>query len=117
MNKKPTPKPRNPLPRQNETLTKRNLALALVRKFPEFKQDKMLLILHAMLDRLFEALASGQHIEFRNFGVFEVQTHKERIGRNPRQPEDTVVIPTRQVIKFKPSKKLKAALNKKSPQG
>ena len=45
--------------------------------------------------------------EFRDFGVFEVVTRKSRIGRNPNKPEDTVEIPTRRVVKFKPSKKLK----------
>jgi nucleoid DNA-binding protein len=31
-----------------------------------------------------------------------------RIGRNPHKPEDTVVIPKRRVVKFKPGKEMKA---------
>jgi nucleoid DNA-binding protein len=43
-------------------------------------------------------------VEFRNFGVFEVRTRKQRIGRNPGQPDQVVTIPERKVVKFKPGK-------------
>ena len=49
-------------------------------------------------------------MELRNFGVFEVQVRKSRIGRNPNKPETDVVIPTRAVIKFKAGKELKEKL-------
>ena len=38
------------------------------------------------------------------FGVFEIRTRKERIGRNPNQPDHVVTIPERKVVKFKPGK-------------
>ncbi len=112
MKKETSSQSRKRSPRQNEALTKRKLAIKLIKDFPDVTQEKMVLLVHAMLDHLFEALSSGQHIEFRDFGVLEVQTHKARIGRNPRRPEDTVTIPARKVVKFKPSKKLKLALAK-----
>jgi nucleoid DNA-binding protein len=55
-------------------------------------------------------LSDGRNVELRNFGVFEVQIRKSRIGRNPNKPETDVVIPKRAVIKFKAGKELKAQL-------
>jgi nucleoid DNA-binding protein len=55
-------------------------------------------------------LREGRNVELRNFGVFEVQVRKSRIGRNPNKPETDVVIPKRAVIKFKAGKELKAQL-------
>lgn len=62
------------------------------------------------LDAIANALRQGRNVELRNFGVFEVQVRKSRIGRNPNKPETDVVIPTRAVIKFKAGKELKGAL-------
>ena len=62
------------------------------------------------LQAIADALAEGRNVELRNFGVFEVQIRKSRIGRNPNKPETDVVIPTRAVIKFKAGKELKASL-------
>jgi nucleoid DNA-binding protein len=61
-------------------------------------------VLQKSLDYITEALAKGDHVEFRNFGVFEIRTRKPRIGRNPGKPQDVVTIPERQVVKFKPGK-------------
>ncbi|MEY3837653.1 MAG: hypothetical protein RL304_635 [Verrucomicrobiota bacterium] len=51
-----------------------------------------------------------KHIRDRNFGVFQVQVRKSRVGRNPNRPETDVIIPKRAVIKFKAGKELKAKL-------
>jgi nucleoid DNA-binding protein len=62
------------------------------------------------LDCVAQSLASGRNVELRNFGVFEVQVRKSRVGRNPNRPETDVTIPERAVIKFKAGKELKAKL-------
>ena len=64
------------------------------------------------LDAIARALAEGRNVELRNFGVFEVQVRKARIGRNPNKPEKDVEIPTRAVIKFKAGKELRTKLKK-----
>ena len=64
------------------------------------------------LDAIGEALLQGRNVELRNFGVFEVQVRKARVGRNPNKPEKDVVIPRRAVVKFKAGKELKAGLKK-----
>lgn len=63
------------------------------------------------LDIIKRALAAGETVEFRNFGVFKVVTRKERKGRNPKHPEQGVlIIPARKAVKFKSSKKLNETL-------
>ncbi len=37
---------------------------------------------------------------------------KSRIGRNPHKPKDTVIIPERRVVKFKPGKEMKVRVMK-----
>ena len=98
---------RRPRP-ANSTMTRRELAQKVYKHFDRrYTADEIFEIMQAMLDYMAEAMVEGCHIEFRDFGVFEVVTRKSRIGRNPNKPEDTVEIPTRKVVKFKPSKKLK----------
>ena len=62
-----------------------------------------------------EALAKGDKVELRNFGVFEVRTRKARIGRNPHFPNKDVPIPQRSVVKFKAGKEMRKAVLKLPP--
>jgi DNA-binding protein HU-beta len=53
------------------------------------------------------ALANGQRIELRGFGVFNVKPRKTGIGRNPRTGEE-VNIPPGKAVRFKPGKELQS---------
>ncbi len=92
-------------------LTKRDIVLKIYEK-TSFAQKEVRETVQLTLDVIAEALAQGRNVELRNFGVFEVQVRKSRVGRNPHKPETDVVIPTRAVIKFKAGKELKAELKK-----
>lgn len=70
-------------------------------------QEDVKAVLQKSLDYIVEALEKNESVEFRNFGVFEVRERKERVGRNPNQPENDVMIPARRVVKFKPGKVMK----------
>jgi nucleoid DNA-binding protein len=70
-------------------------------------QQDVFAVLQKSLDYIVEALAKGDNVEFRNFGVFTLKTRKARIGRNPKKPENTVMIPERKVVKFKPGRIMK----------
>ncbi len=91
-------------------LTKRDIVLEIYNK-TDFPQKEVRETVQLTLDAIAEALSRGKNVELRNFGVFEVQIRKSRIGRNPNKPETDVVIPTRAVVKFKAGKELKAALS------
>lgn len=90
-------------------LTKRDIVLNIYDK-TGFAQKEVREVVQLTLDSIAEALAQGRNVELRNFGVFEVQVRKSRIGRNPNKPETDVIIPKRAVIKFKAGKELKADL-------
>lgn len=64
-------------------------------------------VIQAFLDRMMEALAEGERLEFRDFGVFEVVVRKAKIGRNPKNAAVPIVIPSRQAVKFTPGKKMR----------
>ena len=97
------------------TLTKRDLVMRIADDTGISQQD-VLKVVQKTLDLLSESLASGQKIELRNFGVFEVKTRKARVGRNPNNPGTDVPIPQRSVVKFKPGKEMRAAVIKLPPQ-
>ena len=93
----------------SDNLTKRDIVLEIYEK-TKLPQKEVREIVQLTLDVIAEALAKGQSVELRNFGVFEVQIRKERIGRNPNEPEKDVIIPERAVVKFKSGKELKESL-------
>ena len=93
----------------SSNLTKREIVLNIFRK-TGFPQKQIVDTVQQTLDIIQKALAEGRNVELRNFGVFQVQVRKSRIGRNPNRPETDVVIPKRAVIKFKAGKELKAKL-------
>ncbi len=93
----------------SDNLTKRDIVLDIYQK-TNYPQKEVKEVVQLTLDAIARALSSGQNVELRNFGVFEIQVRKARIGRNPNKPETDVVIPTRAVVKFKAGKELKAHL-------
>lgn len=88
-------------------VTKRDLVIQIAGEM-ELAQDVVHNVVQKFLDQITDALAEGRHIEFRDFGVFEIARRRSRIGRNPNRPENTVTIPERKVVKFKPGKRMKA---------
>ena len=93
-----------------DNLTKRHIVLEIYQK-TSYPQKEVQEVVQLTLDAIAQALSSGQNVQLRNFGVFEIQVRKARIGRNPNKPEIDVLIPTRAVVKFKSGKELKAHLD------
>ena len=96
------------------TLTKRDLVIRISNE-TGLVQQQVLDVVQKTLDYIAEALAKGDKVELRNFGVFEVKVRKARVGRNPNAPETDVPIPERAVVKFKPGKEMRADVFKLSP--
>lgn len=92
-----------------ENLTKRDIVLEIYEEL-KIPQKEVRKAVQMTLDIIAKALAEGRNVELRNFGVFEVQVRKSRIGRNPREPGKDVVIPDRAVVKFKSGKELRESL-------
>jgi nucleoid DNA-binding protein len=101
----------NQKPLKRMTLTKRDLVTRISNE-TGLVQQQVLDVVQKTLDYIAEALAKGDKVELRNFGVFEVKVRKARIGRNPNAPETDVPIPERSVVKFKPGKEMRAEVLK-----
>jgi DNA-binding protein HU-beta len=71
--------------------------------------------LEALLEAVAQALASGERIDFRGFGVFTPKETKARTGRNPRTGEAVTIAASRKVS-FRPSKELKDRLTAPAAQ-
>jgi nucleoid DNA-binding protein len=97
------------------TLTKRDLVIRISEE-TGLVQQQVLDVIQKTLDYIAQALAKGDKVELRNFGVFEVKVRKARIGRNPNAPETDVPIPERSVVKFKAGKEMRAEVLKLPPQ-
>jgi nucleoid DNA-binding protein len=96
------------------TLTKRDVVVRISAE-TGLVQQQVLEVVQKTLDYIAEALAKGNKVELRNFGVFEVRTRKARVGRNPNAPATDVPIPARSVVKFKPGKEMHEAVIKLPP--
>ena len=92
-------------------LTKKEIVVKINEKTKIPQKEIQEIVQHA-LNVISEAIIGGRHVELRNFGVFEVQVRKSRVGRNPNKPDKDVVIPERPVVKFKAGKDLKEAIEK-----
>ena len=95
-------------------MTKRDLVMRISKETGMIQKD-VATVLQKSLDYIIESLARGENVEFRNFGVFEVQERKSRIGRNPNKPDNVVIIPNRKVVKFKMGRVMKAKITQPTP--
>ena len=80
-----------------------------------FASHKVSSILDLVLEEIMRSLIQKKRIVFRNFGIFEVIKQEQRIGRNPKIANHTVVIPPTNKVKFIPGKKMKEEVRKTFP--
>ena len=66
--------------------------------------------LDAALEAIAGALESGDKVTLIGFGTFSISEKGERTGINPRTKE-TINIPARKVVKFKPGAEIAAKVN------
>ena len=88
------------------TRTKKQLIAKIASK-TNHHPNEVRVIVQSFLDEITDTLSSGDRLEFRDFGVFEVVTRKQKIGRNPKNAAVAIVIPERQAVKFTAGKKMK----------
>ena len=81
-------------------MTKKDIVLKVASE-TRLKQLDVKKVVQRSLDAVVEALARGETVELRNFGIFKVKARKGRTGRNPRTGEK-VPVPPKRVVAFKP---------------
>lgn len=93
------------------TLTKKDITEHIHRKigFPKQASAEMVA---AIFDIFKKELLKGDNVKIANFGILKVRAKRARPGRNMRTGERMEISP-RSVVIFKPSRKLREALNRK----
>ena len=100
----------NLLPEINKlTLTRSDLANSVNQEVGLSNTESIKLV-NVLLNKLEQALVSGENIKLSGFGTFAAKDKSERVGRNPKTGK-IVVIEPRRVVVFKPSEKLKSRVN------
>ena len=86
------------------------LVEALSKKLPDLQPRDVELAVNCMIEQMIEALESGERIEIRDFGSFNLRIRPPRLARNQKTGE-AVKMPSKSVVHFKPGKQLKDRVN------
>ncbi|MBI3818357.1 MAG: integration host factor subunit beta [Planctomycetes bacterium] len=71
-------------------------------------------IIQRFLDSMIQELGTGNRLEFREFGVFEVKERAPRRAQNPRTLEK-VDVPAKSVVKFKVGRLMRGVVSGEIP--
>ena len=96
-------------------MIKSRLVQRIAEQNPHLYQRDVEKLLNAILDEIVIALARGDRVEIRGFGVFSVKCRGARDGRNPRTGAQ-VAIDGKIVPFFKTGKEMLERLNRPVPQ-
>lgn len=101
----------NANPGADKNVTKKHLVDEITRQTKLSRHDVQTVV-QGVLDQMISAIGSGQRIEIRDFGVFEVKERAARTAQNPKTLEP-VPVPPKLAVRFKPGRLMKAALEAK----
>ena len=90
-------------------MTKADLVEAVYNKIGIPKREASDLV-DLTFDIVKDTLETGEEVNIQGFGKLKVRQKNPRIGRNP-QSGDQLTISARKVVTFKPSQKLREAIN------
>ena len=91
------------------TLTRADLADALHEEVGLTRQDCAGLV-ERTLELVAESMGRGETVKLSGFGVFQVRSKRERMGRNPKTGAPAAIDP-RRVIGFRASQVIKARID------
>lgn len=92
-----------------KTLTRSDLSEAVYREIGLSRNESSELV-ETILDRIADALVSGDNVKISSFGTFALRDKGARIGRNPKTGEEVPIDP-RRVLVFRPSHIMKERVN------
>ncbi len=90
-------------------VTRKELAEAVALKLG-FPLSTCSAIVDSFFDSMKASMLNGTPIKLVHFGTFSIRDKNPRKGRNPRTGE-TITIEERQIVSFRPSKKLRIKIN------
>ncbi|MBC6436534.1 MAG: integration host factor subunit beta [Rhodobacteraceae bacterium] len=89
------------------------LITKLVRENPHLRRRDVERIVNTIFEEITEAMANGNRVELRGFGVFSAKKRNARLGRNPRTGE-RIAVEKKHVPFFNAGKLLRLRLNRSS---
>ena len=92
-------------------MTRSDLNARMARRSPQLTAKDAEIAVNAIFDAMNSSLASGQRIEIRGFGSFDINHRPPRTARNPKTGEK-VAVPEKFVLQFKAGKALKARVDR-----
>lgn len=96
-------------------LTKADLIDVVYHRHGGLTRDEAAEIVDKIFMTVKSTLGDGRAVRIQNFGAFEVQDRKGRMGVNPASGEK-MFIPPHKGLTFRPSKRLKKATAKNKPK-
>lgn len=93
-------------------MNKPALAKALVER-TKVPKDIAVEFVDTLFDTITEELEKGNKVSLGNFGTFYLVRHKDRVTAHPTSKEE-ITVPALTLAKFRPSTKLKDAVNQKT---
>jgi len=92
-------------------LNKSDLILKILESEPTLFKKDVTKIVNIFFDTISNAIAKGERVELRGFGVFDVKKREARIARNPKNG-DVVAVPAKKVPFFRMGKDMKDRINR-----
>jgi nucleoid DNA-binding protein len=105
---------RHDIPDEANTLIKQDIIHHVIER-TGLPRNKAEVAVDTVFESLKKALAAGDRIELRGFGVFNVRPRKTGIGRNPRTGAEVTITPGK-AVRFKPGKELHLLDEEKKPE-
>ena len=91
-------------------MTRSELIESIAKKNPNLLLSEIKKIVSVIFSSMTGALARGDRVEFRGFGVFSIHKRAPRIAQNPRTG-DKVQIGNRNIVHFRVGKELHEKMN------
>lgn len=93
-------------------ITRQSLVEIMYNNHDDLTKDRCKEIVDSFFEIIIDELSKGNNVLMTGFGKWSVRSKKQRIGRNPKTGQDTI-ISARKVVTFKCSEKLKDELQQK----
>ena len=94
---------------EQKTITRADITEAIYKELGLSSVESSKLLIQ-VLEEVSKALEQGKSVKISSFGTFTIHDKKQRIGRNPKTKVE-VPITARRVVSFRPSQKLRKAVN------
>ena len=92
-------------------MNKSDLILKILASEPTLFKKDATKIVNVFFETISNAIAKGERVELRGFGVFDVKKREARIARNPKNG-DVVAVPAKKIPFFRMGKDMKDRINK-----